>query len=86
MKYRLSLMDEQNPSDDDFKLPGRKKSKDGEPTLNMYDPDIKCCYDKIDISGLTPFDYKELIMSHLKLRLLQKNNQSDFFGNGAELN
>lgn len=66
MKYRLSLLDEQNPDDDAFKLPGRKKSKDGGSTLNMYDPDNKCCYDKIDISGLTPFDYKELVLSHLQ--------------------
>ena len=59
-------MDELNPSDDAFKLPGSKKSKDDGAILNMYDLDNKCCYDKIDISGLTPFDCKELVMSHLQ--------------------
>ena len=55
IKFRLSLLVEQEPSDESFKLPARKKSKVGGATMNMYDPDNKCCYDKFDISGLTPF-------------------------------
>lgn len=44
-----------------FQMPGRRKMVGSEETISMYDSRNNIGYDKIDVTGLTPYDYRKCL-------------------------
>ena len=49
-----------------YKIPTKKKMKDKKPgeyyTVDMYDKENHIAYDRLDMKGLTPYDYKSHVL------------------------
>lgn len=73
-KYRLSLMRKEGKEDPTmFAMPGTLNAKgfrvaqenlDEEDVYHMYDPQNNLCYDKIDLTGLMPYDYAQYLKQY----------------------
>lgn len=44
-----------------FQMPGRRKMVGAKETISMYDSRNNIGYDKIDVTGLTPYDYRKCL-------------------------
>lgn len=70
MKYRMSQWVATDNQDEDihdvlYKMPKRKQIKEADGSkkyIAMYDERQRWCYDVIDVKGLTPYDYRDLIL------------------------
>ncbi|WP_278990384.1 IS66 family transposase [Segatella bryantii] len=65
MKWRINKMimeGHNNPTY--FTMPGKQK-KEGGDTLSMYDKENRYGHDKVDVSGLTPYDYRKYLEKSL---------------------
>ena len=47
-----------------FTMPEKQK-KEGGDTLSMYDKEKRYGHDKVDVSGLTPYDYRKYLEKSL---------------------
>ena len=48
-----------------YKIPKRKEVTDANGNkkyIGMYDESQRWCYDVLDVKGLTPYDYRDLIL------------------------
>lgn len=72
IKLRLNKYAELHADDSMYKLPGRinlatgKKDKEGNnifERIDMYDERNKICYDRINLEGLAPYDYRALLLN-----------------------
>lgn len=74
-KYRLSLMRKEGKEDPTmFAMPGTLNAKgfrvaqenldEEEDVYHMYDPQNNLCYDKIDLTGLMPYDYAQYLKQY----------------------
>ncbi len=68
MKWRMNKMRCEGHDDPSFfSMPGRKKLLDNDRILPMYDKENRIGYDKVDVSGLTPYDYRKYLEDGLKI-------------------
>ena len=68
MKWRMNKMRCEGHDDPTFfSMPGRKKLLDNDRILPMYDKENRIGYDKVDVSGLTPYDYRKYLEDGLKI-------------------
>lgn len=44
-----------------FQMPGRRKMIGSKEIISMYDSRNNIGYDKIDVTGLTPYDYRKCL-------------------------
>ena len=72
VKQRLIALKNKDHVFDDFMQRPRGKTvsvtqSDGsvvKKKINIYDKEYSCCYDKISYKGLTPYDYRRLVIEH----------------------
>ena len=50
-----------------FTMPGKKKIMDTGEILPMYSDRNRIGYDKVDVRGLTPYDYRKYLEKGLKI-------------------
>ena len=70
LKYRMSKWVADGNQDQDildvlYKIPKRKEVTDANGNkkyIGMYDKSQRWCYDVLDVKGLTPYDYRDLIL------------------------
>ena len=70
LKYRMSKWVADGNQDQDiidvlYKIPKRKEVTDAncnKKYIGMYDESQRWCYDVLDVKGLTPYDYRDLIL------------------------
>ena len=66
MKWRMNKL--RNEGHDDptfFTMPGKKKQLGEDKPLAMYHKKNRIGYDKVDVSGLTPYDYRNYLLNRL---------------------
>ena len=67
IKLRMQKLVASGYTDDTmYKIPTKKKMKDEKPgeyyTVDMYDKENHIAYDRLDMKGLTPYDYKSHVL------------------------
>ena len=61
------LREEGNDDPSFFTMPGKKKllTDSGEKAIAMYSKENRYSYDKVDVEGLTPYDYRRYLENQL---------------------
>ena len=66
MKWRMNKLRSEGHDDPTFfTMPGKKKLLGEDKLLAMYDKKNRIGYDKVDVSGLTPYDYRNYLLNRL---------------------
>ena len=68
MKWRMNKMiSEGHDNPTFFTMPGKNKLLSNDTILPMYHKDNHIGYDKVDVSGLTPYDYRKYLEKSLSI-------------------